>query len=202
MAIVTTEIQVANLALGLVGHKQPIGSFTDQTTEAEMAALYFDQTRDELLERWAWRFAMKRSVLALTTEERTGWGYCYAAPADMLKARQIFNGKREFGAGEQIPFSKELNDAASGHLILTDMQSAELFYTVRLRTVALWPALFVKAVAAQLAVYLAPSIPVKLEMVGSYEQRAERLFQAAAAHDANEAVRDQEADSEFIRERG
>lgn len=202
MAIITTEVQVANLALALVGQRQLIGSFTDQSVEAEMAALHFQQTRDELLEGWAWRFAMKRAALAVTTEVRSGWAFCYAAPAGMLKARQIYNGLREYGAGEQIPFTKELNDTDSGHLVLTDQPEAELFYTARITNIALWPAAFTKAVAAQLGVYMSPALPIRPEMIPMYEQRAARAFQVAAAQDANEWVRDQEADSEFIRERG
>lgn len=201
MAVITTPVQVANLALGLVGQRQLIGAFNDPSVEAQTADLYFETTRDELLQKWDWRFATKRAVLALTTEERTGWGYCYECPADLLKAQQIYSGARMPGQGDQVAFTKELNDAADGHLILTDMVDAELFYTVRLATVALWPPLFVKAVAAQLAVYLAPALPVKPELIPTYEARAERAFQLAASRDANEAQKDPEAESEFIRER-
>ncbi len=202
MAVITTPVQVANLALGLVGQRQLIGSFNDRSVEAQTADLYFETTRDELLQRWHWRFATKRVVLALTDEERTGWGYAYEAPADLLSPMSIFSGKREPGAGQDVPFAWELNDAGDGHLILTDMTDAELFYTVRLATVSLWPPLFQKAVAAQLGVYMAPALPVKPELIPTYEARAERAFQVAAARDANAATRDPIADSEFIRERG
>ena len=201
MASVTTEAQVANLALGLIGQRQTIDSLTEDTAEAACANNFFASTRDELLEAWHWRFATKRTVLALTTEERTGWGYAYAAPSDMLAAQQLWNGNREVGSGEMIPFTKELNDAGSGHLILTDQVEAELIYTVRLETVALWTNSFVRAVAAQLAVYMAGMIPVKPELMASLQRSATIALNAAAMRDANETVRDPIADSEFIRER-
>ena len=60
---------------------------------------------------------------------RSGWGYAYTAPADMLVARSIFAGKREPGQDQDVPFTKELNDAGTGFLLLTDMTAAELIYT-------------------------------------------------------------------------
>jgi hypothetical protein len=202
MAAVTTVARVCNLALGLVGQRQFIDNLTENSTEAQVCAVYYESTRNELLQAWHWRFATKRAVLALTTETRTGWGYCYAAPADMLTPRRIWDGQREPGAGEAIPFGWELNDAASGHLVLTDMEQAELIYTAEFTNVALWPPLFVKAVAAQLAVYLAGALPVKPELMPTLQRNATLALQTAAAHDANAATRDTEADSEIIRERG
>ncbi len=202
MPAVTTEAQVCNLALGLVGQRQFIDRLDEATTEADVCNRFYASTRDELLEVHHWRFATKRAVLALTTETRSGWGYCYAAPSDMLKAQRIWDGQREPGAGERIPFTLELNDAAGGHLILTDLENAELVYTVALETVALWRPLFVKAVAAQLAVYLAGALPVKPQLIPMLQQGARLALQQAQAADANEGQRDEAADSELIRERG
>ena len=208
MAVITTPVQVANMALGLVGQRQLIGAFNDVSVEAQVASLYYESARDELLTRWHWRFATKRVVLALATDsagaaiEREGWGFCYAAPADMLVPQSIYSGKREPGKGEEVAFTLEQNDTGTGFLILTDMETPELKYTVRVDSVALWSPLFVKAVAAQLGVYMAPALPIKPELIPTYEMRAERAFQVAAAQDANAATRDEIADSEFIRERG
>ena len=122
MPAVTSEHQVANLALGLCGQRQLIDSLNEDTTEAQMAKAYFASTRDELLQSFAWRFATKRAVLALSTETREGWLYCYVAPNDMLLEAplRIWDGDREPGSGGRIPFTIELNDAGDGHLILTD----------------------------------------------------------------------------------
>lgn len=201
MAAVTTEHQVANLALGIIGQRQLIDSLNEDSTEAQLSKAYFASTRNELLERWEWSFAKKRSVLALTTEERSGWGYCYVAPSDMMTPRRIWDGDRQPGAGGRIPFALELNDAGTGLLICTDEVDAELVYTIEQSRVALWSAAFVRAVAAQLAVYLAGALPVKPELMPSLERSALLALQNAAALDAAKAQRDPEADSEFIRER-
>ncbi len=207
MAALIAEHQVANLALGLVGSRAFIDSLIEPTTEAKVANVYFAAVRNELLEAWHWRFATKRALLALAADVngdpqvRSGWGYCYAAPADMLKAQSIWCGDRAPGAGERIPFAKELDDNGTSQLILTDQVAAELIYTRELATVALWPMLFTKAVAARLAVYMAGALPVKPQLIPMLEKGAQQALQVAAAADANEAQADPEADSEFIRER-
>lgn len=201
MAAINQPHEVANLALGLIGQRQLLNSLEEDSTEAQMAKLYFAPTRDELLAAWDWRFARARAVLALTTEERTGWTYCYAAPTGMLAARRIWDGTREPGEGERIPFDKELNDAGDGHLIVTDQPDAELVYTRSLETVALWPQGFVKAVAAQMAVYLAGALPVKPGLARTLQPAATLALQQAAAQDAREAQRDPEAEAEAIRVR-
>lgn len=201
MAAINQPHEVANLALGLIGQRQLLDSLNETSTEAQMAKLYFASTRNELLAAWHWRFATRRSVLALTAEERNGWGYCYAAPTGMLVPQRIWNGSREPGEGEPIPFDVELNDAGDGMLILTDQSEAELFYTYQLETVALWPPLFVKAVAAQMAVYLAGALPVKPELARGLQQSATLALQQAAVRDANSAQKDPDADAESIRVR-
>lgn len=200
MAAVTTEAEVCNLALGLVGQRQTLDRLDEDTAEAMACATYFKTVRNDLLEAWPWRFASKRSVLALTTEERSGWAFCYQSPADLLKARRIWNGDTAPGA-PRIPFTRELNDAATGHLILTNQPEAELVYTVELRTVALWSTAFVQAVAAQLALCLAPALAAKPQLMPTFERRAVLAFQRAAALDANETEPDEQAESEMISER-
>jgi len=208
MATVTTEAQVANLALGLIGQRQLLDNLVTQTsTEAQVARNYFASTRNELLEAWHWRFATKRAALALkltpagVAVARDGWGYCYACPSDMLTAQRLWNGHREVGSGERIPFTIESDDDGTGLLLLTDLVKAKLFYTYEIKNPSLWPASFVRAVSAQLAVYFAGQLPVKPELMPNLQRAASIALQAAAARDANQHEPDAIADSEFIRER-
>lgn len=206
MAAVTTEAEVCNLALGLVGQTQFIDRLDEPSNEAQICRRYFASTRNDLLEAWHWRFATKRVVLAIANDAagapqvRTGWRYCYRSPADLLKAQRIWSGDRTPG-GIHVPFTRELDDEGTGHLILTDWVDAQLIYTVELKTVALWPSAFVNALAAQLAVCLAGALPVKPQLMPMLERRAVLAFQRAAALDANEAEPDEAAEAEVIRER-
>lgn len=198
MAAINQPHEVANLALGLVGHRQFIDSLNESTTEAQVAKLYWAQVRNRLLADYRWRFATKRQVLALTTSEREGWGYCYAAPADMLVPHAIQPATRNPSLDESIPFAWELNDSDDGMLVLTDQEEAVLIYTREVTTVALYPPHFVDALAAALAVRFAGALPVKPQLMPALEQQAQRALLTAAAIDANSAKRDPAPDSEFI----
>lgn len=194
----TTPAQIANLALGAIGQRQLIDALTEDSPEAAAVQVYYEQTRREVLSSWWWKFATKRVVLATTTEERTGWGYCYAAPTDMLVARFIWAGR---AVATHIPFDIELNDDDDGRLILTDEAEAELVYTMTEPPVGLYPPHFVKAFALHLATQLANMLPVKPELVPLLEKRATFALLTAQRLDGNEGKQDEKPDSEFIRVR-
>lgn len=196
----TTDAQVCNMALGLVGQRQLIDELTEQSDEAQACNTYFEETCKQVLQRYDWRSARKRAVLAATTQTRDGWAFCYAAPADMLLPRRIWNGRLTYGAGQQIPFEWELNDAADGFLILTNQQDAQLVYTVRTKP-ALWTPMLTAAVVARLGVFLATMLPVKPELAAGLEQRAELALQRGAASEFNAATQAEPVDAEWIRER-
>lgn len=196
----TTEAQVCNLALGLVGQRQVITNLNEATEEAMSCATFYAVSRDECLAARWWRFATSREVLALSTEKRAGWALAYAAPSQMLPGgeRYIYSGGRAPAAKDRIPFAVELNDAASGHLILTDKTEAELVFTRQFNTVALWPPLFTVAVAARLAVNLAFVLTVKPALGASIESKAQFALARAAAVDANAEQPDVEPESDSI----
>jgi hypothetical protein len=203
MPVVTTEAEVCNLALAAVGQRQFIDRLDEATTEAQVCAELWRPTYLEVLQAFMWRFATKRAELAQTTETRAGWAYCYRLPGDaVLEApMRLWSGRSE-GEGDAIPFEIELNDAGSGHLVLANVQPAILRYVTDVRTVALWPPAFVKAVAARLAVCLAGALPVKPEMMPMLERAAEVALARAKASSANAAVHDIQPESRLIRERG
>lgn len=188
MATVTTEAQLCNLALGFVGQRQFITSLTEEQTEAQLCAIFYPLARDAVLSSRAWRFTTRRSVLALSTETRTNWEYVYVAPARLLLAHEIASSMRPTPPGAQIPFDIELNDAGTGRLILTDEPDAELIYSAQVDQVGLYPAPFVLAVAWQLAVFLAASLPVKPALAQWCQAQAEKHQRIAAAHDLNTVV--------------
>lgn len=186
MAAVTSDAQVANLALGLCGQRQTLDSLDEASEEARAAKTYFAQARDEVLAAWDWRQARKRAVLALSTETRDGWAYCYVAPPDMLTPRRIW---QEDTSAAPVRFAWELNDAGDGHLILTDQADAVLVYTSTFTRVGLWRPRFTRAVYTQLAVYLAPMLPVKPELMPMLKQTlADEAMVQAKADDANAGV--------------
>jgi hypothetical protein len=196
-----TEAGLCNVALLRVGERQTIDNLDEMTESAMACKALYGLARDELLEATWWRWATRRTVLAaLATETRSGWGSVYALPADCVTARYIYAGQRNPSADSRIPFLIEASD--SGRVLLTDEVEAELVYTARIETVALFPARFADALAWRLAVDLMLAIPVKPQLATIVERKAQASLATAIAADRNEAQEDAEPDSEFIRVRG
>lgn len=196
----TAEAQVCNLALGLVGQRQTIDSLDEQTEEARACKLFFPHVRTLLFEAFDWSFATSRAVLALTTEARNGWAYCYQEPTGCLAPSYLWAGEVNPPPERRIPFERELRDAADGHLILTDLAQAELVF-VRAVSVALWPASFVDAVAGELAVRLALTLPVKPELAGGLQGKASRALQWAISKDLMKRQASREPEGSAVRAR-
>lgn len=201
MSTVTTEAQLCNLALGMVGQRQLITSLTEDSTEAQLCAAFYPTARDLILSSRAWRFTTRRTVLSLSAETRTDWEYVYTAPPRLLMAHEIVSGMRPTPPGGQVPFDLELNDAGDALLILTDMEDAELVYSSKVTQVGLYPAPFVAAVAWRLATFLALSLPVKPALAQWVEGQAVNAQRVAAAHDLNSVQPSPQPTAEVIRER-
>lgn len=199
----TTEARVCNIALLRVGITQFIGSLGEATTEANVCNQLWEDARDAVLEARWWRFATRRSVLSLLTSvTRSGWGFVYSLPTDCVAPRFIWNGMRNPPAQLRVPFTMELNDAATAKVLLTDMEDAELIYTRRVGEVGLFPALFVNALAWKLAADLALALPVKPQVGLAMQQGYARALAEAAVADFDMAQEDLPPESETIRERG
>lgn len=81
-----TDVQIASKALVRIGAK-PISSFSDTTTEAEIANTLYAITRDELLSSYAWSFATAQSVLEQSeTDPVADYDHAYDLPFDFLRA--------------------------------------------------------------------------------------------------------------------
>ena len=59
-----TDVDIANEALGKIGTRNTITSLAEATNEAKRVNQFFDQTRQEILQKAHWGFA--RAVVALT----------------------------------------------------------------------------------------------------------------------------------------
>lgn len=71
-----SKAQIVNLSLAKNGSDKFITDITDNTEEARLALMLYDDTRDAVLKDGAWKFAIKRVVLASSVTGPT-------FPADM-----------------------------------------------------------------------------------------------------------------------
>lgn len=180
----STELEIANLALAHLAVGRPIGAMAEDTQAARTMTQFYAQARSEAFRAFNWPFARKFASLTLvagsdTTRASVDFQYSYRYPADCLYARILRTTPRRgpllastnvFGVpfvpserGARVPFI--VGQDATGGLIFTDAAVVaattdfpaypELEYTV-LVDEATWPPEFVAAVSFLLAWYAAP----------------------------------------------
>src|SRR5690242_389598 len=86
----SNAVKICNLALSNIGQSDSIASIDEASTAARMCKLWFDQSRDAVLQEFPWPFATKAIALAqLTGDPPPGWGFAYAYPNDCLFAQRV-----------------------------------------------------------------------------------------------------------------
>lgn len=164
----TTATDIANRALDIL-KEAPITSLTDDRPIARWLNRNFSVTRDALLERWEWNFAIERKEIAADAEAPAfGWDYAYTIPTGWLRVIPLTEcGTRE---GRRVPHEIE------GGKILTNLSGPLKVRGVkRNENYGLWPSSLQQALSASLAVKMAHWLTGKT----SYVQIAEGFFREA-----------------------
>ena len=133
-------VSICNLALAKLG-AYPISSLTEQSKEARLCNVFYEQLRDEVLRAHPWNFAEKRATLALTDTTDFGYSYAYALPSDCIACRYLSDSTAVF--------------SVVGTTLQTDDATGELVYTARITDPTYFDNLFIGALAARLAAELA-----------------------------------------------
>lgn len=144
MALSQTEI--VNLALTRLGQDRVI-SITDDVEAARVMRSLWEFTRDTVLAGYPWKFAIKRTSLpALADAPAYGWARQFTVPEECLRLVQVGD-DYVFYTGMRETFQLE------GGVIMTDEAAPlQLRYVQRVTNVGLWPVLFGRVVAMQLAI--------------------------------------------------
>lgn len=145
-----SEVEICNIALTRLG-AESIRSFDEDNKRARMCQIMYKYVRDLFLEDYEWTFNTKYAPLALLSGvEHPQFEFVYSVPSDCFYARQIMDEDGIIRSTTKWEvFSKK---------IATDVENAWLRYSVSLTATGYFPMYFVEALAAQLAIELAPSI--------------------------------------------
>lgn len=198
-----SEAEIYNMALLHLGVSKQIAASTEQSIEARSCRTFFSTVRDAVLRDFSWPDFVKTVTLGLIEEDPNDeWDFSYQVPSDCLRILRILSGQRTDTRDTRVPYKTVYG--ASGTILYTDVEDAELEYVVRVEDTSRFRPDMVLAMSARLATYVAPSLtkgdPFKLG------QRAMQLYDLelgkAQSNSANEQQPDQEPDSEFIRSRG
>jgi hypothetical protein len=152
-----TEVDIANRALSKLGEARII-SLDDNNKPARAMKARLSLLRDAELEAYAWRFAVKRTTLAASTEVPSwGYGAVYERPVDDLRPLMVNGGYVDFRTiGVQYEDSgfqrKHVPYEIIEGKIHTDLPAPLQYeYVARITNTGAFSALFVEALAARLA---------------------------------------------------
>lgn len=201
MASSSTEI--CNIALSHLGVGKEIANLeTENSEEASACRRFYDIALEGTLRDFDWPFATKIADLGLVEEDPNDeWTYSYRYPTDCVKVRRLLSGERNDTHQSRQPY--RIARDTSGRLVFTDLEDAQVEYTVLVEDPGQYPSDFTMALSLRIAIYVAPRItggdPFKL---GS---RAEEMYRVilgkAQASAFNEEQPDVLPESEFIRAR-
>tara|TARA_R110000796_G_scaffold252537_2_gene387468 strand:+ start:11426 stop:12028 length:603 start_codon:yes stop_codon:yes gene_type:complete len=143
-----SETDICNLALARFGEKR-IMSLSETSEAAKVCAIFYDQTRDEILRAHRWNFAMKRAVLSqIVTAPIFGYDYAYQLPTDYIR----------FGALNDGDLLERAEFVIEGDQLLSDVETANFRYVWRITDSQQFDALFIDALSTKLAAKIAPSL--------------------------------------------
>lgn len=207
------QVGIYNMALGQCGVSRFINSVTDQTSEARVCNVFWENVRDQVLASMDWLFARRSAILELTTLTPITWKYAYAYPSDCLAAREVIQGlaAREVIPGQDFfhkryqhdaPFEVAENECGGGLVVLANERDAVLTYTARVTTYTLWSPAFVNCLSLLLGSKIAGPLSSNPKYATQLGSAYEVALQAAAASSLNEQHARPDAESELILTRG
>ena len=196
-----SSVQICNFGLSHVGAKGSIESLDEASREAQVCKLWFDWSRNQVLEDFNWPFARKRQTLALLADEDppAEWSYRYGYPSDCVKARFIVNpvGKE----ADAIPFQVETISDGSSKSILTDLENAVMVYTFDQSDPTLFSSKFIDALSYRVASNIAFQITGDPELSAQVFKIYQTVLRSATGSSAQEGIDQLPRDAEWIRAR-
>jgi len=182
-------VKICNLALSNIGITRfinDIDPLVDDSQEAALCNLLYEQVRDEMLQDYIWPFNSRRVALAEVANPPSNWTYQYRYPTDCLTARAIvILGIKYPRPDYRIEF--EISSDSQGRLILCDMYQAELIYGARIEDTTMFSPLFLNALSWTLSARLAAALSVPNAILGNAQSQAMAAISRAAASSFNES---------------
>jgi len=216
----TSQVEIANLALANLGNARGIDSFNEESAEAAVVSRFFNLSLERTLAEFPWPFATKSQTLALTTDSHPEWDYVYAYPNDCLSAQYIAteglanlhgswrelemeweNRTPVHPARLRVRFQVALSPSGNGRVILTNEDDAILIYTAQVTDPTIYPPNFTEALVHRLAYDVCMPITADAQLKQAILEQYRLVVGAAKATAFNESEEGREPDAEFLRVR-
>lgn len=182
----TTDVDIANMALGHLGTKATISDLAENSTESREIVRWYAPVRDSMLSALDWNFARVYQQLATGTAPiPSRWGFAYAYPSDCLKFWRVDMGTPTwFPVGPNPPF--EVATDGTNRFIFCNISQAIGVYTQRVTDPNRFEPDFINAFAVGLASLIALPLTQKQDLKRDLGQEAKGLIETAMASSANE----------------
>lgn len=220
----TSEVDVANMALDAVGARTSIASFTENSKESNACARHFENVVTSILRMVPWGWARKQVTLTLLADATAGqsvptpWTYKYLYPSDCKKFRYIVPMYQSVQPSSMVPGTpvtpvyrgppiKWILNSDTDSLgspittILTNQMQAIGVYTFR-APVTIWDDLFIDCVVGALATRICIPVSGDKALLKMAVADAEKSMMDARVANGNEAIQQQQTMPDWMRVRG
>ena len=199
----SSKTEICNIALSHLGSAKDVANVeTEASQEAGACRRFYDMALKATLRDFPWSFATKIADMQLVEEDPNDeWAYSYRYPSDCLRMRRILSGNRNDTNDTREPY--KISRDASGLLIFSDKENAEIEYTKYETDPLAYPEDFVVALSYRLAAFIAPRVTAGDKFKLGAAAMQNYLFEISRAESTslNEQQADIHPDSEFIRVR-
>jgi hypothetical protein len=193
-----SAVSICNEALADIA-ADPIASMDEESVAATECRRSFDNVVSDLLERSDWGFKVRRiSGSALTNDRVSEWNYAYSKPALASRVLRVLPASDD-SCPEWGVYSTPIWDMYGtipfyevGGTIYTNVEDAVIEYSVATVDVSVFPSLFRRAVAVELAARIAYPIKKDRQLRGDMIQLSEIATARAIADDQNRNPRRQD----------
>ena len=184
---VTTETQVANMALQRIGEKPITDIDSPGTDEAALAVdLIFADTRDEVCRSFPWTSISARTALSTSTATASPYSYKHTLTTPMLYVFEVIDPTDD--SKSNIKYQIE------GTTLYTNESTGQIRYIAQTATVATWDPLLLEAIVTRLASKLAIRLSGDLQLAVLMQREYMAIIGIAMATKAIEGRQDDSND--------
>jgi len=147
-----SEVSICNQALGYLG-ANPITSFADQSTTAELCRNNYPYIRDAVLEERMWTFATARATSTVADLDPWGQMYAHEIPLNWISVFRCYRDVNNI----ECPI-KSAGWRREGQSVLSREATVYLWGVKRITNTGAFSPLFTQALAARIAAELSIAI--------------------------------------------
>jgi hypothetical protein len=179
--LITDDLGICNLALAKIGNADNyLVTMADDTKEGRLCRLLYRHVLNICIDDYPWNCMVAVTTLVVDVAVPAfGYDHTYPLPDDCIRVLAV----TETGSTDDDPY---LDWRRIGRYIYTNADTLYLTYLWDNTSVSTYDHRFIQAIAARLAIELAPSITGNKQVVGALWEEYNRIITSMRLLDANE----------------